>query len=72
MWSDWIILSSTERKYREAERLLTRPNYAILANAIHPDRMENCTPAELTTAARLSSRCGRCSLKIGGNDEPHH
>ena len=42
------------KKYREAKHLLTRQNHGILAKALHPDRMKNCTPAELASAARLA------------------
>jgi hypothetical protein len=41
-------------KYREAQRLLIKENHNVLINALHPDRMKNCTPAELAKAARLA------------------
>jgi hypothetical protein len=42
------------KKYQEAKRFLTRQNHGLLAKALHPDRMEKCTPAELAEAARLA------------------
>jgi hypothetical protein len=41
-------------KYRAAQWLLTRKNHNLLANALHPDRLKQCTPEELAEAQRLA------------------
>jgi hypothetical protein len=48
------VAHSRPRKYGEARGLLTRKNYAVLANALHPDRLKQCSADELAKAARLA------------------
>jgi chromosome segregation ATPase len=43
----------TKPKYREAARLLTGPNYRVIIKAMHPDRSQHVTAAELAAAERV-------------------
>jgi hypothetical protein len=36
-----------------ARELLTRQNHNAIINALHEDRLKQCSPAELATAHRL-------------------
>jgi hypothetical protein len=40
-------------KYSEARKLLTRENHNAIINALHVDRLKQCSPDELKTAHRL-------------------
>jgi hypothetical protein len=50
--------TSTQPKFREASRLLTRQNYRLIVKALHSDRAKLVTPDELATAERVATALG--------------